>query len=493
MNIIVLPKNYEQAQNNPALFPDYKEITVPPNIAPLNFCIENDSSKKQIAVFSVPGQYSFKVKSRNQKFNIAARKWKKLLKAGKGKSYTVEIYTKSEKEWIKYKTFENRVAEEVIDSYISFRHINAGYILWEKMGIYQRNLESFRKTPVLLNDRTNTNCMNCHTFGNYNPNEMMIHLRRPPSGTLLCTNGETRFLNTATDYTMSAGVYPSWHPNRNLIAYSVNRIAQKFHSAGEKLINVYDMASDIVVYDIKKNMITTTPALSTKSLENLPAWSPCGNYLYYISSPPYSAEANAKNVKYDMLRIKYNAAENKWGTPDTLLRSSDTGLSITYPAPSPDGKFLSFCMATYGYFTIHNPTTDVYLLDLETKEYSKLPVNSNHVESFHAWSSNGRWLMFVSKRLDKLYSRVYFAHIDKNGKASKPFLLPQKDPGFYSTFTINYNRPVFMKDKVRIKAGTLSKTATEKHVQAKFDPNIDVNALSGATQIVRDVHTEHTN
>ena len=63
---------------------------------------------------------------------------------------------------------------------------------------------------------------------------------------------------------MSACVYPSWHPDENLIAFSVNIIYQKFHAAGKFINSVNDAASDIVVYDMAKNMLTTCPDLCDK-------------------------------------------------------------------------------------------------------------------------------------------------------------------------------------------------------------------------------------
>jgi hypothetical protein len=489
-----IPKN-AVTENQPAtISPDYSGITLPKNIAPINFRIE-EKAKKYMVSISNPDGKKILIKSASPLISIPERKWKNLLKKSAGKNITIEIYLKkSGSKWTKFPDFINHIAEEDIDNHIVFRHINAGYILWEKMGIYQRNLENFDEKPILLNDRTDRNCMNCHSFSNYDPEKMMIHLRRPPSGTLIYNNGEVKLLNTSTKYTMSAGVYPSWHPNGKLIAYSVNKIEQKFHSAAKGTIDVYDKASDIVVYDIAKNMITTTPALSTKRLENLPAWSPKGDYLYYTSAPPFNQSEPNSPVKYDLMRIPFDTNNSTWGKPDTLLTASETGLSITFPEISPDGNFLVFCMADQGYFTVYNPTSDLYIMELKTMKYSKLPVNSNQVESFHSWSSNGRWLLFISKRLDDLYSRVYFTYIDSNGNASKPFILPQKDPDFYSTYTLNYNRPVFVKGEVKVSANKLSQAAYKKAIDVHFDPSVDVDALSGASRFEKhDVTKEHTN
>jgi hypothetical protein len=488
------PRNATSASQTATIFPDYSGITIPYNIAPLNFRIEEKAQKYMVVISGNSGE-KMVIKSSHPVIDIPIGKWKKLLKNNIGKDLSLTIYVKKQgQNWTKYPVITNHIANEEIDDHIVFRHINAGYILWEKMGIYQRNLENFDQKPILLNDRTDKNCMHCHTFANYDPDKFMLHLRRPPSGTLLYNNNEVKLLNTATPYTMSACVYPSWHPNGKLIAYSVNKIEQKFHSSDDGKINVYDKASDLVIYDIEKNMITTTPALSTKNLENLPAWSPDGNYLYYISAPPYSLESFNAGIKYDLVRIAYNQSLNAWGTPDTLLKAADTGMSLTFPVVSPDGRFLVFCMADQGYFTVYNPSSDLYIMDLTTREYSKMTVNSDQVESFHYWSSNGKWLMFISKRLDGLYSRVYFSYIDENGKASKPFILPQKDPEYYSSLMLNFNRPVFIKGEVTVSAAKLSEAAFGKAVDVKFDPRVDVDALSGASRFEkRDVKTEHSN
>jgi len=173
------------------------------------------------------------------------------------------------------------------------------------------------------------------------------------------------------------------------------------------------------------------------------------------------------------------------------LSTKNTGKSISFPEISPDGKHLVFCMADYGYFTIFHQSSDLYIMNLDNFSYSKLAVNSESIESFHSWSSNGKWLSFVSKRLDGLYSQVYFSQIDEKGNASKPFILPQKDPDFYSTYALNYNRPEFIKDKVSVESYKLAEKAFSKAIKAQFDPKVEVNALSGATRL--EPVNEHTN
>ena len=78
-------------------------------------------------------------------------------------------------------------------------------------------------------------------------------------------------------------------------------------------------------------------------------------------------------------------------------------------------------------------------------------INSDNVESYHSWSSNGRWVVFSSRRDDGNYTRPFFAHIDKDGHATKPFELPCADPHYHRQFLKCYNIPEFMKGPVTIR------------------------------------------
>ena len=76
--------------------------------------------------------------------------------------------------------------------------------------------------------------------------------------------------------------------------------------------------------------------------------------------------------------------------------------------------------------------------------------NSANVDSYHSWSSNSRFMVFSSRRIDGLYTRLYMTYIDENGQEHKPFLLPQRKPAkFYSDLMFSYNIPEFIKGRVR--------------------------------------------
>jgi hypothetical protein len=168
---------------------------------------------------------------------------------------------------------------------------------------------------------------------------------------------------------------------------------------------------------------------------------------------------------------------------EPVITAEKTGKSVSFPKISPDGKYLLFCMSDYGYFSIHFPSSDLYMLDLKTKKYRKLNINSELSESFHTWSSNSRWFVFASKRKDGLCSRLYFSYVDTLGNVYKPFLMPQKNPTFYDTYIMNYNVPEIVSGPVRVSRRNLMRAAHIEPARANFDSTVNIDALSGATKI----------
>lgn len=75
----------------------------------------------------------------------------------------------------------------------------------------------------------------------------------PPCETYSCTllidGDRVEKLNTKTDQTLSPLVYPSWHPSGKYVAFSVNKTKQAFHMNDRNRVEVFDSASDVVVYD----------------------------------------------------------------------------------------------------------------------------------------------------------------------------------------------------------------------------------------------------
>ena len=91
------------------------------------------------------------------------------------------------------------------------------------------------------------------------------------------------------------------------------------------------------------------------------------------------------------------------------------------------------------------------MIDLQTGDVRAMSeVNSRETESYHSWSSNGRWLIISSRRYDGNFTRPFIAHVDKDGKGTKPFELPSAYPDYHRQFMRSYNIPEFMRGPVTI-------------------------------------------
>ncbi|MCD7975902.1 MAG: hypothetical protein LUG51_01625, partial [Tannerellaceae bacterium] len=253
---------YEESSTLPAIYPDYAEISIPPNIAPLNFRFKGEAEKVYLKIQgSKEGEMECFGKDRIL-FN--EKKWKRLLVANKGGELLFSLFTKQEGEWIGWKSFSVQVENSPIDSYLVYRLIEPGYEKWHVVGIYQRCLETFKETPIVRNDMTGYGCINCHSFCNGDPEQFLFHVRAANDGTYIVRSGEIEKLRTKTEQTISNLVYPYWHPSGKYVVASVNDTRQFFHAIKEKKMEVFDMESDVVVYDVENKAILSQSSLITQ-------------------------------------------------------------------------------------------------------------------------------------------------------------------------------------------------------------------------------------
>ncbi|MDR2811069.1 MAG: hypothetical protein LBB84_11050, partial [Tannerellaceae bacterium] len=230
---------------------------------------------------------------------------------------------------------------------------------------------------------------------------------------------------------------------------------------------------DIVVYDVEKHEIITASTLfSPHVFETFPTFSPDGKTLYFCSAPARPMPQSFKEVKYDLCSISFDPASRTFGAvTDTLYHAAEGGKSASFPRVSPDGKYLLYTLSGYGNFSIWHKDADLYMLDLSDGANRPVDIlNSDDVESYHSWSSNSRWIVFSSRRIDGLYTRPFIAYINSKGKASKPFLLPQKDTDFYHRSMKSYNIPEFITGKVTTSNRKLA-------LKAKHDPGTNLTFL----------------
>ncbi len=143
-------------------------------------------------------------------------------------------------------------------------------------------------------------------------------------------------------------------------------------------------------------------------------------------------------------------------------------MSATLPRVSPDGKWLMFTLGSFGVFHIWHTDADLYLKNLQTGEVTPMTrANSPNVESYHSWSSNGRWVIFSSRRNDGNYTRPFIVHIDEKGNLTKPFELPSAYPEYHRQLMRSYNIPEFMSGPVTIRPQEFATVIRGDSIQAQ--------------------------
>jgi len=456
----------------PSLKPDYSGTVIPYNIAPMNFRIESEGSAFFARFQSANGK-AIEVHSRNGNIEIPARPWRRLLEENKGGELKISLFARGPEGWSEFRTVTNTIAAEPIDPYITYRLLYPGYESWKEIFIKQRNLESFRERSIIENSLVEENCLNCHSYNNIGTTEsFMVHMRGSLGGTYFYNEGSFKKTNLKTDEMKNAAVYPRWHPSGKYIAFSSNKIVQQFHSALNKKVEVSDLESSIVLYDIEKNEIMelNLPG-KEKYMDTYPEWSPDGNYLYFCRAPAVGEVFSYDSVRYDLCRVPFDQATKLTGPVELIYKASAIGKSVSFPRTSPDGYNIVITLHNYGCFPIWHKEADLVSIDLRTMQATNMVLNSDFTDSYHSWSSNGRWLVFSSKRIDGLTARFFISHVDSDGHSSKPFIMPQKDPEFYDRFLKSFNVPEFSTFEVDVSPGKILKSARSEALQAKWAGN----------------------
>lgn len=459
----VVPEVYETTGEAMTLFPDYTDIALPPNIAPLNFWVRNEG-KAFVAHIEGRSSSLTVAATGGGKVIMDAEQWQALLAVHKGDSLTVTVYAEGENGWRRLLPCKWYVTPEPVDSFLSYRLIEPGYEIYRRLGLYQRNLTNFDVQTIYENNRVyddkNNHCINCHNYQNYDTSNMLFHVRANHGGTLIGSGGKLVKLNLKNDSLVGGAVYPSWHPERKWIAFSSNLTGQSFHIKHEEKIEVMDMASDLIFYDHEKG--TVRNIMRTDSvLETFPHWHPDGKRLFYTAA--YLPEMkgldragleqytfnNYKKLRYDVMYMDFDTETQQFGEPQMLVPCAAEGKSAAVARVSPDGRYLLYTLADYGQFHIWHKAADLWVYDLQTGyNYPLKEANSDDADSYHSWSSNGRWVAFSSRRGDGNYTRIYLAYFDTDGRSRKAFMIPQPDPEQNVLLLKSYNVPELTRNAV---------------------------------------------
>lgn len=492
------PTEFAVVDRAPTIYPDYRDVTIPPNIAPLNFDVQENAARFVTCVFEEGAERPTATFS-GKEIRFSQRKWRRLLERNVGKALRFELFAlnvvdgengakegdKANRKngagggWAKFAEWTVRVSSDSIDPWVSYRLVFPGYEYYSDLALWTRSLETFEERPIirarLVAERT---CVNCHTFQAGQTDSFLFHLRFKKPGTVVVDGDDVKKVDLNAEGLDAGCAYAAWRPNSSHVAFSSNQTAQIFHTRDKNRINVLDSFSDLLLYDVKKNELTPILPSDDKFLPTYPTWSPDGKTLYYCCAKapdfktarqPVAARKDEvphlqDEFRYDVMKVDFDEKTGTFGAPERVFDAVALDKSAAFPRVSPDGKTLMFTLARRGCFPIWFRDADLWTLDLTTGQARALDeVNSpTEPDSWHSWSSNGRWFVFSSRRDDGSHTRLYFAHIGENGEVSKPFMLPQRDPAETLNATKSFNVPELTVEPVEISERELLRDAQKE-------------------------------
>jgi len=443
----------ENVNTLPSMQPNYVDITIPANIAPLNFAM-NDSAQG-VEVY-VDGELLDNSGSNKMMFNVG--KWKKMMASKKGETVSVVVEATYGDKKRRYNPFTWTIADS-IDPYMTYRLIEPDYEVFQNLEIRERCVENFDERAINTYHVIGNRCMNCHTYANSDPNMSMMYVRGEGGGAILNEKGVLRKLNIEkTPDMVSSSVYFGFSPSQRYITFSTNVIVPAFHSNANKRMEVFDSKSDVYVADVNTGKIIPAPQLAdSMMLETFPNFSRDGKYIYFCRA---AVENSIEDLQYDLCRVSFDEDKGTIGDSiETVIKAvKGQKNSVSHPRVSPDGNYLLYTVADYGTFPIWHQESDLRMMDLRTGAIDNLQtVNSDRSDTYHCWSSNGRWFVFASKRDDGLYGKPYFCYVDTAGRVHKPFVLPQENPLYYDYTLKSFNVPELGKGKVPFDAQSVRK------------------------------------
>lgn len=461
----------------PTIFPDYADVTVPCTIAPLNFEM---SGATHLQAVLINGEGMEVHADGSNAICIDETEWKTLLSNGGDIKVEVSVWDEEHPDGARYKPFTIHASKDEIDPWIVYRLLPPGYEGWNKMGIYQRNITNFEELTFVDNSADKTSCMNCHAVANFNNENYMYHLRGENGATIIHHEGKKDEVDLRKLSGGKHGSHNAWHPSGRYIVFSSNDTKQIFFGHSQDKIEVFDLWSDVFVYDVQnQTIIKDDRFFDSEWLETYPAFSPDGRWLYFCIASPVAIPDQYADLRYSIVRVPFDEKTGHLGDElEVVFDCNQRGATALMPRISPDGKFLLYTVSESGAFNLYHKESDFEMLRIPQgsfKGYSLTTsahiaseddssektdvedsasdehdfvdcslINSTDAESYHAWSSNGKWMMFSSKRIDGRYTRLFIAHFDGK-KWSKPFLLPQKEPEHNTLLMMAYNVAEFLK------------------------------------------------
>lgn len=380
----------EKVKDLPSLFPDYVNVSVPYNIAPLNFLLKDCSGQIEVRLSSSSSDYTFI--GNEGKIRFPQNEWAELLKKEKGGVIKVNVKAQKDGKWIVYPSFKWEIKAEAIDDYIIYSKEVPGNVPNLNKSLTRREMASF--------------------------SEKEIHKEQPFF--------YAKFPEKVSFRGKKRGNFGVYVMDSLFVSY-----ISVFPDKRRENIGLH---SSVLLADFSNEQYKVLPdSISSGGEISFVDLSFDSRKLFYCVSSGSVDPDSILSLKYDLMCRDINPADLSVSEKlDTLVNLP--AVSVSYPSSSPYGNYIAYTVSEFGASSEWHDDSDMRLMNLHTGTIDSLKVvnSAEKADIVRGWSSNGRWLMFSSKRDDGFYERVYFSYIDSTGTAHKPFMLPQEDASCYN-------------------------------------------------------------
>lgn len=255
----------------------------------------------------------------------------------------------------------------------------------------------------------------------------------------------------------------------------------------------------IAFYDTLTKQLTELPgANNPEYVQSNAVWTPDDKYIIFARAKALPFPENEtkfdcfvrdealidrymqerEDMKFDLYIIPFN--EGRGGEAKPIKGASANGKSNYFPTVSPDGKWLVFCQASN--YMMLRPDSRLFIVPLNGGNAKKLECNFHDMNSWHSWSPNGKWLVYVSKALD-IYSDMYLTHIDEKGRASVPVLIENckrpkcainypefinREPGYQFRMDYSFINIIDIEDAITTGKKDEAKAMLDKYIYQKL-------------------------
>ena len=316
------PAEAAAAGRPPQIHPDFSGAVIPPNIAPLNFVVRDRGSRYVVRIRSQQDR-TIEVASRSGTITIPEKPWHELLDANRGGRLEFEVSVRPDGGGV-WQRFDT------FSCTIAREDID-GYLAYRRIHPVH---SAWRDMGIYQRD--------LHGFGEsiiltgeyFGGGCVNCHtFCRNRTETMLVSTRSKEYKNAATIVRAGATEkvdatfgYSAWHPSGKILVFHSAKIVMFQHAAAAEIRDVIDLDSYLAYYNADARTVKTAPALSRKDrLETYPAWSPDGRYLYFCSAPLTWTRRDAIPEQYD--QIKYDLVRIAYDVERDVWGTPETVLS----------------------------------------------------------------------------------------------------------------------------------------------------------------------